>query len=117
RHASDNRQKARQFWAFNVYNYKTQTIQVLELKQQTVMRAIEALVKNPKWGNPRSYDLMIERVKTGSRDWDVEYNVIPEPPSQLDESNEELDKNIPYRLEAMYSGEDQFALTENDEKQ
>jgi len=115
RNASDNRQKARHFWAFTVYNYKTQTIQILELKQQTVMRAIEALVKNPKWGNPKNYDLIIERVKTGNRDWDVEYNVIPEPPSKLDEGIVELAKSIPVRLEALYNGEDPFAAPEEEE--
>src|SRR4051794_24271235 len=34
RQATDNRQKAKHFWAFSVYNYKTQTIQILELKQK-----------------------------------------------------------------------------------
>ena len=115
RAATDNRKKAKHFWAFTVYNYKTKTMQVLELKQQTVMRAIEAFVKNPKWGNPKNYDLVIERVKTGSRDWDVEYNVIPEPPSKLDEGIVELAKSIPVRLDALYSGEDPFAEPEEDE--
>jgi hypothetical protein len=115
KNASDSRQKARHFWAFTVYNYKTKTIQILALKQQTVMRAIEAFVKNPKWGNPKNYDLIIEKVKTGSRDRDVEYNVIPEPPSQLDEGIVELAKSVPVRLEALYEGGDPFAEAEEDE--
>jgi hypothetical protein len=81
------------------------------------MRAIEAFVKNPKWGNPQHYDLIIEKVKTGSRDFDVEYNVVPEPPSKLDEGIVELAKSIPVRLEALYSGEDPFAVPEDDEAQ
>src|SRR5262249_28327367 len=115
RNASDNRQKARHFWAFTVYNYKTKTIQILVLKQQTVMRAIEAFVKNPKWGNPKQYDLIIEKVKTGSRDWDVEYNVVPEPPSTLDAGIVELAKSVPVRLEALYSGEDPFTVADEAE--
>jgi hypothetical protein len=115
RNASDKRQQARHFWAFTVYNYKTKTIQILELKQQTVMRAIEAFLKNPKWGNPQTYDLIIEKVKTGSRDWDVEYNVIPEPPSKLDEGIVELAKSVPVRLEALYEGGDPFAEPEDAE--
>jgi hypothetical protein len=82
---------------------------VLELKQQTIMRAIEAFVKNPKWGNPQQYDLTIEKVKTGSRDLDVEYNVIPEPPAPPDEGIAGLAKHVPVRLEAMFDGEDPFA--------
>jgi hypothetical protein len=109
RQATDNRQMAKHFWAFTVFNYKTKTIQILELKQKTVMRAIEALLKNPKWSNPKNYDIIIERVKTGSQDRDVEYSVIPEPPSPLDEGIMELAKSVPVRLEAMFTGEDPFA--------
>jgi hypothetical protein len=114
RNASDNRQKARHFWAFTVYNYKTKTIQILELKQKTVMRPIEAYIRNPKWGNPQNYDLQIERVKTGSQDRDVEYNVIPEPPSPLDEGIVELARQVPVRLEALFEGTDPFAEPEQE---
>src|SRR5215471_16966136 len=115
KNAADKRAQARHFWAFTVYNYKTKTIQILELKQQTVMRAIEAFVKNPKWGNPKHYDLIIDRVKTGNRDRDVEYNVVPEPPSTLDEGILELAKSVPVNLEALYSGQDPFASADEDE--
>jgi hypothetical protein len=107
--ATDNRKKAKHFWAFTVFNYKTKTIQILELKQKTVMRSIEAYIRNPKWGNPLNYDLIIERVKTGSQDRDVEYNVIPEPPSKLDEGIVELARQVPVRLEALFEGTDPFA--------
>ena len=112
KNAVENRARAKHFWAFTVYNYQTKSIQVLEIKQQTIMRAIEAFLKNPKWGNPQRYDLIIEKVKTGSRDWDVEYSVIPEPPTQLDAGIAELAKMVPVRLEAMYEGEDPFAVTD-----
>jgi len=114
RNATENRAKPKHFWAFTVYNYQTQSIQVLELKQQTILRAIEAFVNNPKWGNPQQYDLTIEKVKTGARDWDVEYNVIPEPPSKLDAGIAELAKHVPVRLEALYDGEDPFAVEDRE---
>jgi hypothetical protein len=112
RNAFNNRESARHFWAFSVYNYQTKAIQVLVLKQQTIMRAIEAFAKNPKWGNPKNYDLIVEKVKTGSRERDVEYNVVPEPPTPLDPAIEELASNVPVRLEALYAGEDPFATEE-----
>jgi hypothetical protein len=56
KNATDDEDKAKHFWAFTVYNYNTETIQVLELKQQTIMRAIEAFVKNAKWGDPKKYE-------------------------------------------------------------
>ncbi len=116
RNASHTRDKAKHFWAFPVFNYATNTIQVLELKQQTILRAIEAFLKNPKWGSPMGYDLTIEKVKTGHKDWDVEYTVIPEPPSQLDAGIAELAKSVPVRLEAMYDGEDPFAVPEEEDE-
>ncbi len=114
RETTDSRQRVKHFWAFTVYNYKTQTIQILEVKQKTVMRAIEAFVKNPKWGDPQGYDLVIEKVRTGSQERDVEYNVIPEPPSTLDEGIVELARQVPVRLEALYDGEDPFAESKED---
>src|SRR5918992_821818 len=114
KNATDNQSKAKHFWAFTVFNYKTKSIQILELKQQTIMRAIEALVNNAKWGNPKKYDIIIEKVKTGSKDWDVEYNVIPEPSTPLDAGIAELAKHIPVNLNALYKGEDPFAVTDED---
>jgi hypothetical protein len=112
RNATETQDRPKHFWAFAVFNYASQSIQVLEIKQQTIMRALDALVKNPKWGSPLGYDLTIEKVKTGSRDWDVEYHVIPEPPSKLDEGVVELAKQVPVRLEALYDGNDPFGDAE-----
>ena len=114
--AVNDRDRAKHFWAFTVYNYNTKSIQVLKLKQKTIQRAIEAYTNNPKWGNPQRYDLIVEKVKTGSRDWDVEYTVIPEPPTPLDAGIAELAKFVPVRLEAMYKGEDPFAVTDREEE-
>ena len=107
--ASNDRQRAKHFRAFTVYKYKTKTIQVLVLKQKTIMRAIAAFGENPKWGNPKNYDLIVEKSRTGSRDRDVEYSVIPEPPAPVDPAILELASHIPVNLDALYSGEDPFA--------
>ena len=114
KNATNREDKAKHFWAFTVFNYKTKSIQILELKQQTIMRAIEAFVKNAKWGDPKKYDIIIEKVKTGAKDWDVEYNVIPEPPTPLDAGIVELAKQIPVDLNALYKGEDPFAVTDEE---
>src|SRR5215217_127867 len=112
----DSRQKARHFWAFVVYNYKVKSIQVLEIKQQTIMRALEAFINNPKWGNPKNYDIVIEKTRYGSRERDVEYSVIPEPPAQLDPGVAELVRQVPVRLEALYDGGNPFAESDGQEK-
>ena len=117
RNAADDRDRAKHFWAFTVYNYTTKSIQVLKLKQKTIMRPMEAYMKNLKWGNPQRYDLTVEKVKTGPRDRDVEYHVIPEPPTPLDEGIAELARHIPVRLAALYDGEDPFAVTDREDEE
>jgi hypothetical protein len=112
RNGPDHRQQARHFWAFAIYNYEQKAIQVLVLRQQTIMRAIEAFSKNPKWGSPLNYDLVVERLKTGRGVWDVEYNVIPEPPAPLDPEIAKLSEQVSVRLEALYDGQDPFAAGE-----
>jgi hypothetical protein len=116
RNAMDDRDRAKHFWAFVVYNYHTQSIQVLKLKQKTIMRQIEAYMNNPKWGNPQGYDLTVEKVKTGNRERDVKYHVIPEPPTPVDEGIAELARFVPVRLEALFDGEDPFAVTDREEE-
>ena len=109
RNTLDDRRKAKHFWAFAVYNYDAEAVQVLVLKQQTIMRPIEAFGNNPKWGSPKGYDLIVEKTRTGSQPRDVEYSVIPEPPTPLDPGIAELAKGVPVDLEALYRGEDPFA--------
>ena len=105
----DRRTRARHFWAFVVYNYDAKAVQVLLIKQQTIMGAIEALIRNPKWGDPRGFDLLIEKARTGARERDVEYSVMPEPKAPVDEGIAELARQVPVDLEALYEGTDPFA--------
>jgi len=109
RMTADRRARARHFWAFVVYNNDAKAIQMLVIKQQTIMGAIEALIRNPKWGDPRGYDLLIEKARTGTRERDVEYSVLPEPKTPVDEGIAELARQVPVDLEALYEGRDPFA--------
>jgi hypothetical protein len=79
----DRRARARHFWSFVVYNYDAKAVQVLLVKQQTIMGAIEALIKNPKWGDPRGYDLLIEKSRTGSRSGTLSIASCPSPKRRL----------------------------------
>jgi len=96
--------KSKHFWAFPVYSYKYKRVQVLELTQSTIMGAMQALIKNEKWGDPTKYDVTITR--RGEK-LDTEYSVMPEPHTPAPEVDmPEID------LEKLYTGEDPFKKEE-----
>lgn len=99
--------KVKAFWAFPVWNYQTENIQILELTQKTIMNAVKSLVDNPKWGSPFQYDIAV--TKTGES-LDTEYQTQAEPP--LGEPSEEI-KNAfmekPINLESLFVGNDPFS--------
>lgn len=98
--------KVKAFWAFPVWNYQNETIQILELTQKTIMNAIKGFVDNPKWGTPFMYDIAV--IKTGEG-LETEYQTQAEPP--IAEPSEEI-KNAfmekPINLEALFTNEDPF---------
>ncbi len=104
----DGQFKISHFWAFPVWNYQVKRVQILEVTQTSVQKAIKALVSNPKWGNPRLYDIAVTRVDEGI----TSYSVQGEPPIG-EPSKEIMDayKAKKIRLEALFEGGDPF-LTE-----
>lgn len=99
--------KVKHFWAFPVYNYDEKKVQIMELTQSSIQKAIKSLIDNKKWGSPMMYDLCITKVGEGL---ETEYSVMPEPP--IAEPSDEI-KNAfmekPINLEALFSGDDPFA--------
>lgn len=98
--------KVKPFWAFVVWNYTTNQVQILELTQKSIMHAIKALVDSKKWGNPKGYDITVTRTGEGL---DTEYTIMPNPHSETEDAikNAFLDK--PIKLEALYEGKDPFS--------
>lgn len=94
------------FWAFPVFNYQTNNIEVLEVTQVTIMRGIQDYLDDPDYGNPRGYDLNVIRDESGDK---VEYRVKAKPPKKIDAGIFQafIDMNID--LTALYRGEDPFA--------
>jgi len=74
--------KIKHFWNFLVYNYATKSVQTFEITQTTIMKALKALIENPKWGNPDKYDITINR--TG-KELLTKYAVVPSPHSPITE--------------------------------
>ena len=93
------------FWAFVVWNYQSEKIQILELTQTTIRKKILALTKNKAWGNPREYDITITREGDG---FDTNYTVMPNPKKEFDKGIIKLAKDMNINLNALYDGEDPF---------
>lgn len=98
--------KIQHFWAFVVWNYEAKKVQILELKQKGLMKYMQGLMKNPAWGSPKSYDIVVN--KTGSG-FDTEYTPVANPHSEVDPKIAEAYAAMKIDLSKLYEGEDPFA--------
>lgn len=94
------------FWAFVVWNYVAGKVQILELTQKTIMGSMQALIKNSKWGHPEGYDITVTRIGSGL---DTEYQVVPNPHSDIPEEAVEAITGRNIDLERLFDGGDPFA--------
>lgn len=97
------------FWAFVVWNYATESIQILEITQQTIQQAIANLSKDDEWGAPFQYDLKISKK---GKDLDTKYGVTPSPKKPLTDEQQKAGLEKPCYLEAMFSGADPWVVTD-----
>lgn len=98
--------KVKPFWAFVVFNNNEKLVQILELTQKTIMRSVKALVDNPKWGDPKMYDIAITKTGEGL---DAEYSVQGEPPIAEPLAEVKIAyENKPVNLQALFDNEDPF---------
>jgi len=93
------------FWAFVVYNYGAKRIQVLELTQKGIMKAMQAYIKNKAWGNPKLYDINVNRTGAGM---DTEYTITTNPPTPIDVNIAHKYENMYVNLESLYENQDPF---------
>ena len=49
------------FWAMVVWNYSVGEIQILEITQKNIQKAIKELASDEEWGSPLEYDLTITK--------------------------------------------------------
>lgn len=100
--------RIKHFWAFPVWNYQEKRVQILELTQKSIMNDIKALIDNPKWGNPKMYDIAITKTGEGL---DTDYNTQGEPPiTEPDQDIKDAYAEKTINLEALYSNEDPFGV-------
>lgn len=104
--------KIKHFWAFGVYDHNSNTVQVLELTQSTILSALTDIFNNPDWGAPFAYNITINKTGEGM---ETSYTVTPTPPKEL--TNEAKDKVVekPLNLDALFNGGDPFEIVSESE--
>lgn len=93
------------FWAFVVWNYQANAIQILELTQTGIQNSLTGFFKDPEWGHPNGYDISIMRTGDGM---ETKYQVIAKPPKPISQDIEQAFEDKPVVLEALYEGADPF---------
>lgn len=94
--------KINHFWAFIVWNYADQKIQVLEITQKTIMNKIHNYDQDVDYGHPKGYDLTIIKSKNGDK---TEYDVIAKPPKPVDVEILKKFEETDVKLDALFKGE------------
>jgi len=98
-------QEPKHFWAFKVWNRVDEAVQILEITQITIQKAIEALSKDEDWGDPHGYDLKITRTGDGM---ETEYQVTPCPSKELEKEIKDAYEKSDIDLKALFDGGDPF---------
>jgi hypothetical protein len=92
-----------------IWNYTEKKIQVMEITQQTIKKAIWDLVKDVDFGDPKEYDLKISKTGKGK---ETKYTLLALGKSDFAPEGEEVDVILKeansIRLEALYDGDDPF---------
>lgn len=99
----DDENPPKKFLAVVVIDHSDDEVKILELTQQSVIKAIKALAGNPDWGNPFSYDLNIKKSGEGLK---TKYAVTPSPKKPLAKELVKAAMSKPCNLDALYEGTD-----------
>lgn len=96
--------KPKEFRAFVVYNYNTESVQIWEVTQQSIKKNLFELYKDADFGDPKWYDIKISR--TG-KDLDTTYTIMPLNKTPF-EDTEILKQAWGIRLEALFDWDAPF---------
>ena len=99
--------KIKHFWAFAVWNYGDSAVQILEITQSTILAAITDLLNSEDWGDPRGYDITVNR--KGEK-LDTEYTTQPAPHKEAGAAIREAYDKQRINLNALFDGGDPFEV-------
>ena len=97
----------REFFAFIVWNYADDRIQILELTQAGLKNELYALAVDDEWGDPRKYDVAVIRDGEGK---DTSYVMTPKPHKQRSDEINSAVKAMSVDLTKLYTGDDPFEV-------
>ena len=98
-------ERVKPFLAMAVWDYANQKVCVWEITQATIMRALEDLVEDDDWGDPKGFDLTINRTGKGL---ETSYSLIPSNMKPLGADILTALDATPVNLAALYAGENPF---------
>lgn len=96
--------KVKEFWAFGVWNYDLNTLQVMEITQAGIKTQLTELASDDDYGSPLLYDIKISKTGKGL---DTRYQVKPLPPKDFDNAQAIKDAES-LNLEALFDWADPF---------
>jgi hypothetical protein len=97
------------FWAMVVYNLDEKAIQILEITQSTILTALQELIQNEEWGDPRNYSITINR--KGEK-LETEYSVVPSRAKPTPDDVLKQYQEKPINLDALFDGKNPFEAEE-----
>lgn len=103
----DSKKPFRHFWAFIVWNYREEKVQILQITSSAIRKTIQDLCDNEDWGAPYFYDIVIK--KEGEQ-INTKYSATPIPPKPISEHVKQAFYEKPIYLEALFNGEDPFSV-------
>lgn len=98
-------QKLNHFWAFIVWNYKAEKLQILQITQKGIMKTMQAHVADEDWGDPKQYDIVVNRE---GEDLTTKYEVKMKPKKELDKDIVQKYEEATIDLEKLFDGESPF---------
>ena len=105
-------EKPIKFWAFPVFVYQENNVQICEIHQVGLMRELERLGNDRNWGDPRQYDISIMKTGSGNR---TAYQVTPTQQQFPQEHVDAVGKAInQIDLQKLFVNEDPFLTSPND---
>jgi len=97
--AISRERQPKEFRAFAVRSYEDNCIVSCEFTQSWIKHAIMDLYQNQDWGDPKEYDLTVNR--TG--EWmETKYTVQPSPKKELTEDQKKALENVEINMELLF---------------